>query len=214
MLAKKDLETIQKELLAYDQVRENVFSISRNAVRLAGASILSIHRADLKSASATLKEASDTLSKLEEVLKGQSELSNSSSVTVAYQEFVEATTLLGFVESGKVPSMKETGAGYRSYVLGLLDVIGEFRRMALNSLRKGDVQRAEKLLDVMDGMYEDLQGLEHTSIVPTFRVKLDVARKVIESTRGDVVTEVRRYSLEQALDRVGKRLVGKRSTQG
>jgi len=37
--------------------------------------------------------------------------------------------------------------------------------MALNSLRKGDVAKAEKLLDLMEGVYEDLQGLEHTSII-------------------------------------------------
>ena len=78
--------------------------------------------------------------------------------------------------------------------------------MALNSLRKGDVGKAEKLLDAMEGVYDDLQTLEHTSIVPTFRVKMDAARRIIETTRGDVVTEIRRFSLEQALDRLGKKI--------
>ncbi len=192
MLSKRDMDAIQEELDTYDRVRENTFAISRNAVRLAGASILEIHRGEMKGASLKLKETSKMLMGLDEVAKGQPELLTSSSVTVAYQEFVEASTLYCFVEKGKVPSLAETGANYRSYVLGLLDAIGEFRRMALNSLRKGEVDRAEKLLDVMDGVYEDIQSLEHTSILPTFRVKLDVARKVIESTRGDVVTEVRR----------------------
>ena len=213
MLLKRDLESIQKELSTYDQVREQVFTISRTAVRLAGASILEIHRGDLKTAASTIKEAWKVLEHIEEVAKTHTELLTSPSVTVAYQEFVEASSLFEFVERGKVPTLKETGASYRSYILGLLDVIGEFRRMALNSLRKGDVAKAEKLLDLMEGVYEDLQGLEHTSIIPTFRVKMDVARKIIESTRGDVVTEVRRYSLEQALERVGKRLTTKSSTQ-
>ena len=98
----------------------------------------------------------------------------------------------------------------RSYVLGLLDAVGEFRRMALNCLRRGEVRKAEKLLGAMEGIYDDLQGLEHTSIIPTFRVKMDAARRIIESTRGDVVTEVRRFSLEEALNRLDKRL-GSRS---
>ncbi|HEY4656891.1 MAG TPA: hypothetical protein VIH34_00205 [Candidatus Bathyarchaeia archaeon] len=51
--------------------------------------------------------------------------------------------------------------------------------------------------------------MEHTAIVPTFRVKMDAARRIIETTRGDVVTEVRRFGLEQALGRLEKRL-GKR----
>jgi predicted translin family RNA/ssDNA-binding protein len=58
----------------------------------------------------------------------------------------------------------------------------------------------------MQSIYDDLQTLEHTSIIPTFRVKMDAARRIIESTRGDVVTEVRRYSLEQAIDRLDKQL--------
>jgi translin len=211
LLLKRDLETIQKDLSTFDQVREQVFTTSRTAVKLAGSSILEIHRGDLKAATSTIKEAWKALEHLEEVAKTHAELLTSPSVTVAYQEFVEAMSLYEFVEKGKVPSLKETGANYRSYVLGLLDVIGEFRRMALNSLRKGNVANAEKLLDIMEGVYEDLQGLEHTSIIPTFRVKMDVARKIIESTRGDVVTEVRRHALEQALDRLGKKLSVKSS---
>ena len=91
-------------------------------------------------------------------------------------------------------------------MLGLLDVVGEFRRMCLNGLRKGDVGLAERTLVVMEGIYEDLQSLDHTSIIPTFRVKMDAARRIIEATRGDVVTEARRLSLEQALDRLGKKI--------
>src|SRR5438552_103656 len=58
----------------------------------------------------------------------------------------------------------------------------------------------------MEGVDDDLQTLEHTSIIPTFRVKMDADRGIIESTRGDVVTEVRRFALEQSLDRLEKRL--------
>ena len=61
-------------------------------------------------------------------------------------------------------------------------------------------------MHLIEGIYEDLQGLEHTGIVPTFRVKMDAARRIIETTRGDVVTEVRRYSLEKALGRLEKRI--------
>ena len=76
--------------------------------------------------------------------------------------------------------------------------------------RRGGIEEAcvtwSRALDAMEGVYDDLQTLEHTSIVPTFRVKMDAARRIIETTRGDVVTEVRRFSLEQALDRLGKKI--------
>jgi translin len=206
VLTRKDLAVIQKQLTHYDEVREQVLSLSRTATRLAGATILDIHRDNLDSAAVGISKVEETLSKIEKLSDDFSEFKTSQGVVVAYQEYVEAMTLRSITDSDKIPPISELKSDYRSYLLGLLDAVGEFRRMALNSLRKGDVKKAEKLLDAMQGIYDDLQTLEHTSIIPTFRVKMDAARRIIESTRGDVVTEIRRYSLEQAIDRLDKRL--------
>lgn len=210
MLTRKDLDFIQRNLARFDEVREEILNLSRVATRLSGSSILEIHRGDLKTASTSLQQVEKALAKIDELCRDYAELRASQGVIVAFQEFVEATTLRTYVERKKVPALKEVRSDPRSYVLGLLDVVGEFRRMTLNSLRKGQVENAEKLLELMEGIYEDLQSLEHTAIVPTFRVKMDSARRIIEATRGDVVTEVRRYSLEKALSRLENRL-GSRS---
>jgi len=206
MLNKRDLTSIQKQLVHYDEAREAVLTLSRTATRLAGSSILEIHRGDMEAASNTLRKVEQTLSKIEILANDFSEFKTSSGVVVAFQEYVEAMTLRSFAQSERIPTISELKTDNRSYVLGLLDAVGEFRRMALNSLRRGEVKRAEKLLGAMEGIYDDLQTLEHTSIIPTFRVKMDADRRIIESTRGDVVTEVRRYALEQSLDRLEKRL--------
>ena len=209
MLTKRDLSLIQKGLTRFDAVREEILNLSRVAIRLSGSSILEIHRGDFAAASSSLQQAEKVLARIDGVSEGFAELRASQGVIVAFQEFVEASALRSFVERGRIPSLGDVRSDARSYMLGLLDVIGEFRRMALNSLRKGDVGKAESLLGLMEGIYEDLQGLEHTASVPTFRVKMDAARRIIETTRGDVVTEVRRFGLEQALGRLEKRL-GKR----
>lgn len=210
LLTRKDLDFIQRNLARFDEVREEILNLSRVATRLSGSSILEIHRGDLKTASTSLQQVEKALAKIDELCCDYAELRASQGVIVAFQEFVEATTLRTYVERKKIPALKEVRSDPRSYVLGLLDVVGEFRRMTLNSLRKGQVENAEKLLELMEGIYEDLQSLEHTAIVPTFRVKMDSARRIIEATRGDVVTEVRRYSLEKALSRLENRL-GSRS---
>lgn len=210
LLTRKDLDLIQRNLARFDEVREEILNLSRVATRLSGSSILEIHRGDLKTASTSLQQVEKALAKIDELCRDYAELRASQGVIVAFQEFVEATTLRTYVERKRIPALKEVRSDPRSYVLGLLDVVGEFRRMTLNSLRKGQVENAEKLLELMEGIYEDLQSLEHTAIVPTFRVKMDSARRIIEATRGDVVTEVRRYSLEKALSRLENRL-GSRS---
>ena len=206
MLSKKDLTSIQKEIVHYDAARESVLSLSRSATRLAGSSILEIHRGDIDSASSTLSKVEQTLNKVQNLTDDFSEFKSHPGVVVAFQEYVEAITLRTFALNERIPTISELKTDYRSYVLGLLDAVGEFRRMALNSLRKGEVRKAEKLLGAMEGIYDDLQSLEHTSIIPTFRVKMDADRRIIESTRGDVVTEVRRFALEQSLDRLERRL--------
>jgi translin len=206
MLSKKDLSAIQKGLSQFDQTREKILDLSRAATRLASSAILEIHRGDLKAADATIERAETTLQQIEKVSEEAPDLRDSNGVLVAFQEYVEAITLRKIARDEGIVSIAESKADHRSYMLGLLDAIGEFRRMALNSLRKGDVGKAEKLLDAMEGIYDDLQTLEHTSIVPTFRVKMDAARRIIETTRGDVVTEVRRFSLEKALDRLEKKI--------
>lgn len=210
MLAKKDLALLQKGLVRFDTVREDILTLSRVATRLSGSSILEIHRGDLKTAAASLQQAEKALARIDELSQDFAELRASQGVIVGFQEYVEASALKSYVEKGRIPSLSDVRSDPRSYMLGLLDVIGEFRRMALNSLRKGAVEKAEDLLGLMEGVYEDLQSLEHTAIVPTFRVKMDSARRIIEATRGDVVTEVRRYSLEKALGRLEKKL-GSRS---
>ncbi len=206
MIAKKDLDAIRNDLSRYDKVREQVFTLSRETVRLAGSSILQIHRGDSKGAAATIRQAEESLGRVRKLCEDFSEFATSAGVVVAFQEFVEASALYSFVEKGSIPSLDDLEVEWRSYMLGLLDVVGEFRRMSLNGLRKGDVGLAERTLVVMEGIYEDLQSLDHTSIIPTFRVKMDAARRIIEATRGDVVTEARRLSLEQALDRLGKKI--------
>jgi translin len=208
LLAKKDLDLIRADLSRYDKTREQVFTVSREAVRLAGSSILEIHRGDSKGAAVTIHQAEESLGKVRRLCEDFPEFKTSPGVVVAFQEFVEARALWSFVENGKIPGLVDLGVDWRSYMLGLLDVIGEFRRMSLNGLRKGDVGLAERTLVVMEGIYEDLQGLDHTSIIPTFRVKMDAARRIIEATRGDVVTEARRLSLEQALDRMAEKVGG------
>jgi translin len=96
-------------------------------------------------------------------------------------------------------SLREVGVEPVPYILGVLDLIGELRRLTLNRLRNGMTSEAEKTLRTMEELYENVLSLDHTAIIPTFRVKADAARRIIESTRGDVITEVRRVSLEKAI---------------
>lgn len=199
MISSKDLKQIQESLTSFDEIREKMLEVSRVATRLSDWSIIQMHRNDMERAEISLKEAKEALVQIRDLVKNTPELRQTGSVLVAYQEYVEAVLLRGLLKEGKLASLKEVDVEPVPYILGILDLIGELRRVTLNHLRRGKGGEADKTLKVMEELYEAVLTLDHTAIVPTFRVKADAARRIIESTRGDVITEIRRMSLEEAI---------------
>jgi len=206
MLRKADIKVIQKNLAELDAARDGVFEVSRMAIRSAGRAIVELHRGDFAKASEQIASAEAALRDLEKTVRKREELKYMGNVGVAYQEYAEAKLLYCMMKEERILSIDEVGVETESYLLGLLDFIGELRRMCLNHLRAGQVSKAECSLEAMEGIYEDLYSIDHTAIIPNFRHKMDIARKIIETTRGDVVTEVRRLSLENALRDFGKKI--------
>jgi translin len=199
LISSKDLKQIQESLTSFDEIREKMLAVSRVATRLSDWSIIQMHRNDMERAEISLKEAKEALVQIRDLVKNTPELRQTGSVLVAYQEYVEAVLLQGLLKEGKLASLKEVDVEPVPYILGILDLIGELRRVTLNHLRRGKGNEADKTLKVMEELYEAVLTLDHTAIVPTFRVKADAARRIIESTRGDVITEIRRMSLEEAI---------------
>lgn len=83
--------------------------------------------------------------------------------------------------------------------------MGELRRLSLDALREDDAKKGEECLKLMDEIFIELMGLDEAyMLVPGLRRKSDVARRIIETTRGDITQEVRRKSLEDYLKRLEK----------
>ena len=206
MLSKNDFDRIQAELMSYDKARERLQTLTRNATRLCSWAIIQVHRGKLSQADKTLSEARHSLDELNALLAAHAELPQFGQVLVAFQEYAEARLLFYMKRSGKLASLKDVGTSSTAYLLGMLDFVGEMRRMTLDALRKGNADEAENLLSTMEQVYEDLMALDRTSILPNFRRKLDAARRILETTRGDVATDMRRVSLEKALRSVERKL--------
>ena len=206
MLSKSDSERIQAELLSYDKAREKLQTLTRNATRLCSWAIVQAHRGKLGEAAKTLNEAKRALDELQNLLTAHTELPQFGQVLVAFQEYAEAKLLFHLKKNGTIASMHEVGTSSTAYLLGMLDFLGEMRRMILDALRHGNAELAKNLLTKMEGLYEELMSLDRTSILPNYRRKLDADRRILEATRGDVATDLRRVSLEKALRSVERKL--------
>ncbi len=194
------LKEVKKELMQKDEVQENAQQNMRKASSLSKQAILLIHQRRYKEAKNLLENSKEIIFRLQALAKEYPDIIYSGMFSAALQEYAEANILLELIQNCRFVTPKELNVPSTDYVLGLADVIGEYRRLTLDALREGDAEKGEACLKTMDTIYIELMALDEAYVlIPGLRRKCDVARKIIESTRGDVTQEVRRKALEDFL---------------
>ena len=195
---KSSLPLISKNLEKTNSKREFLIKNNRETVILCSQAIISIHKNDLNTAKKKIAKAKSELTKLKQKTDGN---------LVRYiitpeQEFVEAASLLAVIESKEIPSVKSLNVSDESYILGLLDCIGELKRQVIDKIRVGDSKRATQLFDVMENLYLLLYPFaSYDKIVKETRRKLDVNRMLVEETRSVLTEEIRRQELIKAINK-------------
>jgi translin len=196
------IQTVKNELMQKNQIRENTHESMRKATSLSKQAILLIHQKRLDDATEMVASAKEKIVNLQEQAKQYPEIIYGGMLSAAFQEYSEANIFLMLVKEERFVTPDELNVPSVDYVLGLADVIGEYRRLALDNLREGEVMKGEKCLQTMDDIFIQLLALDEAyMLVPGLRHKSDIARRIIESTRGDITLEVRRKSLEDQLKR-------------
>jgi translin len=197
---KSILKEVKKELAEKDSVRENAQQSMRKATSLSKQAILLVHQKKQEEAKKLVENAKKLISELQGSAKEYPSIIYSGMFSAARQEYSEANILLGLIQEARFVTPKEIKVPAADYVLGLADVIGEYRRLALDALREGEAAKGEECLKIMDEIYIELMAMDEAfMLVPGLRRKCDVARRIIETTRGDITQEVRRNSLENYL---------------
>lgn len=200
-LLKTVLKEIRNELKEKEKAREKAQEDMRKATSLSKQAILLLHQKRTKEAKKLLAKAKEIISRLNDVSTEYPKIIYSGLFNAALQEYSEAHIFLKLIEKAKFITPKEINVPSVDYVLGLADVVGECRRLALDALREGDVEKGEECLQTMDEIYTELMAMDEAyMLVPGLRRKCDIARKIIETTRGDITQEVRRSSLERCLN--------------
>ncbi len=196
------LQEVKKELMQKNKIREDTHENMRKATSLSKQAILLIHQKKIDEAKQLMQSAKEKISSLHDLAKEYPEIIYGGMFSAALQEYSEANIFLVLVEESRFVTPAEINVPSVDYVLGLADVIGEYRRLALDNLREGKVKKGEECLEIMDQVFIQLLALDEAyMLVPGLRHKSDIARRIIEATRGDITLEVRRKSLEDYLKR-------------
>ena len=200
------LTQVKKELIKKDKVRETAQAKMRKVTSLSKQAIMRIHQKEFREGKKLIESVTVAVSQLQSLAKEYPEIIYGGMFSAALQEYAEANIFIKLVEESRFVSAKEINIPLIEYVLGLADTIGECRRFTLDALREGKVTKGEKLLEIMDEIYVELMALDEAYIlVPGLRRKCDVARKIIEITRGDITQEVRRKALKDYLKQFNRK---------
>ena len=124
----------------------------------------------------------------------------------AEKEYAEAVLCAALVEGRPLAGFSEVGVAPAAWFNGLAEAASELRRQTLDTLRRGDLERGEELLDLMDQVYAVLVTVDFPDAVTGgLRRTTDALRAVLERTRSDVTTTVLQSRLERALREQGSR---------
>lgn len=196
------LEEIDKNLKDVQDRREKLIKGTRDVVMLCSKSIVAMHHSQLEDAKSKMDKAKTMLEEFRKYARQDLHRY----ISVAEQELVEAFALKSVMDNKPMPSMRELDVTGESYLTGLLDSVGEIKRLVYDRMRSGKGKDAEELFAKMEEIYNAIYPFAvYDNIVSGLRRKLDVARMLIEDIRATVTEESRRKALIEAVDSFEKR---------
>jgi translin len=192
--------------------REEALVSARRAIRFSANSIRAIHRGELDRAHALMEEARSALaSGRDAVRERHPAIYFAGFLQDAQKEYAEARATEAVVTGEGLPSPDELDVELAPYLNGVAEAVGEGRRAILELLRRGEVREAERILDVLEDVYSVLVSMDYPdAITGNLRRSTDVARSLLERTRGDLAAALGQRRLQEALERHAERVLGVR----
>lgn len=194
-------DRLRAEFDAKTSARERGLSSARDAIRACSNAIRAMHRHETETSSELVSQAQAHLDEAHEALKDHPEILHAGFVHDAEKEVAEARITFALTTGADLPTHEELGLPPAAFAKGMAESIGEIRRHILDLMRQGDLKRCEELLASMDEMYFLLTTMDYPdAITHGLRRLTDVARSIIERTRGDFTTSSIQSSLRDALE--------------
>ncbi len=185
------------------QARERALPASRAAIRNCANAIRALHRGEFELAHELMDTAKASLDEGADSVRDHPEIRSAGYIQDAEKEYAEARVTEAIVTGADaIPTPEEIGVDDAPYLNGIAEAIGEARRHILDLLRHGRVADGESVLAAMDDLYAILVTMDYPdAITGNLRRSTDVARSLIEKTRGDLSVARVSQDLHDALER-------------
>ena len=202
-------DQIRKNFDSRTAAREQALAHARQLTRACSLAIRAVHRDELDTMQAQLTEARQLADTLRTSLASHPDLYHAGYTQDALKEYVEANVTCALIKNQPLPTPEELVVEPATFLNGLAEVVGELRRRTMDILRHGYSTEAERLLGVMDEIYSVLVTMDYPDAITNgLRRQTDLARGIIEKTRGDITFSLRGGHLEKAIGRLIQQLNG------
>lgn len=189
--------------------RERALPAARRSIRASANAIRAIHRAELERARDLIAESGAALADGIEAVAPHPDVRWTGPLQDAAKEFAEANVTYALVAGEPLPSPESLGVEDAPFLNGVAEAIGEGRRHVLDLLRAGEAERGAQLLGVLEDLYGLLVTIDYPdAITMNLRRSTDVARSLIEKTRGDLTIAFVQRDMAAALERHARQLRG------
>jgi translin len=198
---------VDRELGEAHRARETGLAACRRVIRASGSSIRAVHRGESAAAADRAGEAETALREAQQALAPFPSLVFAGFLHDAEKEYAEARLTAAIIAGDALPVPAALGVDATAWLRGLAEAASEMRRHLLDQLRRGDRTTGERLLTVMDDVYDALMTIDYPDAVTNgLRRTVDSLRAVLERTRGDVTNSVLQAGLKESLDETNRRL--------
>jgi translin len=200
-------EKIHHSFEVCTEERDRALAQARTLTRHCAHAIRAVHRDEHALARQHLDEALVLVKSLRNNLADLPELFYAGYTQDAFKEYAEAALVYALVNNNDFPAPEDLLLEPSTYLQGLAEAVGELRRRILDMLLKENAAEAKRLLGEMDDIYAILVTMDYPdAITGGLRRLTDVARAIIERTRGDFTLSLRQESLENAIHAFESRL--------
>jgi translin len=205
-------EFVHEKFDVRNQARDKALTQARQVIRHASQAIRAIHRMEVQEASEHLAQARNLVNQLKTDLADHQDLFYAGYTQSALKEYVEAVVTFAIIQGQEIPLPEEIDAEADVYLNGLAEVVGELRRRCMDILRQGYSDDAERLLGIMDEIYTLLITVDYPDALTNgLRRQTDLARGIVERTRGDITVSIRENKLTNAISKLSKQLLDNES---
>jgi translin len=206
-----DLDGLSRDLHArFDAktaAREQALPLARRSIRASANAIRAIHRREFDRGTELMAESRAAIEAGLAAVVDHADVRSAGYLQDAQKEYAEARITFALVAGEDLPGPEDVGVEDAAYLNGMAEAIGEGRRHILDLLRGGDVATGEAMLATMEDMFGLLVTMDYPdAITMNLRRSTDVARSLIEKTRGDLSIAFVQRDLHDALDRHAERL--------